>query len=539
MLTKKQKTFNWVLAVFLLLLSIFFLFPVIWMLANSFKPDAAITADMNSVAAFIPPALNGNYFENYITILTDTNFLRYMLNTLGYAALLIVLGVIVNGLAGYALAKINFPFRDQWLLIIMMLLIVPTETVITIHFLIIAKAGLLNTVIGYVLPMIVNPFNIFLFRQVFVSLPDDVYEAAQLDFCSPVKYFFTMVLPMSKTVVATVSVFTFLGVWNDYLWPSLVFTSSDLLTAQIGLNSITSNDNTTMGQTLAVITLITIPVYHNHKMITVIGITGNPDEVRKYAKLAERITRLLIREKELDAFNRTESDKKSYILRGLIDHEDIHPDYLRENLTRWNISEKKSWQLLRLKIHSDDGPVLSASLDTAISRLFQKLDSQLFTFVYPDEYLAVIEDKVFHRQRQILVDFALKYTGTLCIAVGNPSLIHEIADSAFSAEIAMKSMPAGCNYAEASSLDLELILASINSRNKKVFLEKTLDKLSPEDLELLRIYFSCDMSLKKTCEETFLHKNTVQYRLNQIYKKCGYNPREFRDAVRLYLALKM
>ena len=257
---KKQKTINWILAVILLVLSIFFLFPVIWMLANSFKPDAAITADMNSIAAFIPPALNGNYFENYITILTDTNFLRYMLNTLGYAALLIVLGVIVNGLAGYALAKINFPFRDQWLLIIMMLLIVPTETVITIHFLIIAKAGLLNTVIGYVLPMIVNPFNIFLFRQVFVSLPDDVYEAAQLDFCSPVKYFFTMVLPMSKTVVATVSVFTFLGVWNDYLWPSLVFTSSDLLTAQIGLNSITSNDNTTMGQTLAVITLITIPV---------------------------------------------------------------------------------------------------------------------------------------------------------------------------------------------------------------------------------------------------------------------------------------
>ncbi len=145
-------------------------------------------------------------------------------------------------------------------MIIIMLLIVPTETVITIHFLIIAKAGLLNTIVGYILPLIVNPFNIFLFRQVFVSLPDDVYEAAQLDYCGPVKYFFTMVLPMSKTVVATVSVFTFLNVWNDYLWPSLVFTSSDLLTAQIGLNSITSNENTTMGQTLAVITLITIPV---------------------------------------------------------------------------------------------------------------------------------------------------------------------------------------------------------------------------------------------------------------------------------------
>lgn len=260
MFTKKQKRINWVLVVFLLVLSIFFLFPVIWMLANSFKPDAAITADMNSIAAFIPPALNGNFFDNYVSIITDTSFLRYMGNTLLYAAILIVLSIIVNGLAGYALAKIKFPFRDQWLMIIIMLLIVPTETVITIHFLIIAKAGLLNTIVGYILPLIVNPFNIFLFRQVFVSLPDDVYEAAQLDYCGPVKYFFTMVLPMSKTVVATVSVFTFLNVWNDYLWPSLVFTSSDLLTAQIGLNSITSNENTTMGQTLAVITLVTIPV---------------------------------------------------------------------------------------------------------------------------------------------------------------------------------------------------------------------------------------------------------------------------------------
>ena len=241
MLTKKQRGLN-------------------WLLANSFKPDAAITADMNSVAAFIPPVPGGGFLDNYISILTDTKFVRYMANTLLYAAILIVLGIIVNGLAGYALAKINFPFRDQWLLVILMLLIVPTETVITIHFLFIAKLGLLDTVVGYILPMIVNPFNIFLFRQVFVSLPDDVYEAAQLDYCGPVKYFFTMVLPMSKTVVATVSVFTFLGVWNDYLWPSLVFTSSDLLTAQIGLNSITANENTTMGQTLAVITLVTIPV---------------------------------------------------------------------------------------------------------------------------------------------------------------------------------------------------------------------------------------------------------------------------------------
>nr|WP_278914654.1 carbohydrate ABC transporter permease [Streptococcus lutetiensis] len=260
MLTQKQKRWSWIFSIILLILSLFFLFPVIWMLANSFKGDAAITTDMNTLRAFVPPALTGSFFDNYVTILFDTQFIRYMVNTLFYAVILIVLSIVVNGLAGYALAKIKFPFRDQWLLIILALMIVPMETTITIHFLIIAKAGLLNTMLGYILPMIVSPFNIFLFRQVFVGLPDDVYEAAQLDHCGPVKYFFTMVLPMSKSVVATVSVFTFLGVWNDYLWPSLVFTSSDLLTAQIGLNAITSNDATTVGQTLAVITLVTIPV---------------------------------------------------------------------------------------------------------------------------------------------------------------------------------------------------------------------------------------------------------------------------------------
>ena len=100
MVSKKQKRINWILVAVLLVLSVFFLFPVIWMLANSFKPDAAITADMNSVAAFVPPAPDGNFFDNYIEIITNTSFLRYMGNTLLYAAILIVLGIIVNDLQG-------------------------------------------------------------------------------------------------------------------------------------------------------------------------------------------------------------------------------------------------------------------------------------------------------------------------------------------------------------------------------------------------------------------------------------------------------
>lgn len=135
-----------ILAAVMIILSLFFLFPVVWMLANSFKGDAAITADMNTVSAFIPPAPGKDFFDNYVSIITDTSFQRYMFNTLFYAAVLIILGIVVNGLAGYALAKIKFPFADKWLLIIMMLMIIPSETIITINFLFIAKMGLLNTV---------------------------------------------------------------------------------------------------------------------------------------------------------------------------------------------------------------------------------------------------------------------------------------------------------------------------------------------------------------------------------------------------------
>ena len=163
-------------------------------------------------------------------------------------------------LAGYALAKIKFPFkRGMGISNNFTYDSTSKKLIITINYMMIAKAGLLNNIIGYILPMIVNPFNIFLFRQVFVQLPDELREAAEMDHCSTFKYFLQIVLPMSKSVVATVSVFTFLGVWNDFIWPSLIFTSNDLLTVQIGLNSITANDNTTVGQVLATISLITIP----------------------------------------------------------------------------------------------------------------------------------------------------------------------------------------------------------------------------------------------------------------------------------------
>ena len=176
MKSKKRKIIEIVICLIMIGVSLFFLFPVIWMVVNSFKGDAQIIQDMNTMSAFKPPSLDGNFFSNYATIIKSSDLMKYMANTVFYSAVLIVLSILVNGLAGYALAKIKFPFREGWVLVITLLMIVPAETIITINYMMIAKAGLLNNIIGYILPMIVNPFNIFLFRQVFIQLPDELRE---------------------------------------------------------------------------------------------------------------------------------------------------------------------------------------------------------------------------------------------------------------------------------------------------------------------------------------------------------------------------
>lgn len=284
---------------------------------------------------------------------------------------------------------------------------------------------------------------------------------------------------------------------------------------------------------------VNLPIYHNHSVIAVIGITGDPDKIKKYAHLAERITRLLIREKELDAFSRTEAEKKSYVLRRLLDQEEIHPQYLEENLKKWGISENASYHLLRVQVQNHTGVPENAVLEPRLHQLFLKLNITLYTFLYPDQYVAVLEHSVFLSRKQLLKAFAEDHS-LVRIALGNAAPIRQISDSALAASAALKSLEHKTeNYAEYDELTLDLIFSSVDQKTRESFLKKTLGSLPQKDRELLEIYFDCGMSLKNTCEKTFLHKNTLQYRLNQIHQRCGYNPRRFQDAVLLYLALKL
>ncbi len=253
--TKKVK---WLIHTILIVSSLLFLFPMVWMIINSFKPESVIMQDLNSLQTFLPSMQNT--FDNYYRVMFEYNILQYISNTLLYAVFAMIFGVIVNGLAGFALAKIKFPFSDKILTIIILLLILPMETVIVTIFLIINNLGLSNSIVGYLLPSMASPFFVFMFRQFFLQIEDEIEEAASMDGASTVRYFFEFVLPMSKPIVATVAVFIFLAIWNDFLWPILVFTDNSMMPIQIGINALFNNQDVTLGEKLAALTVVTIPV---------------------------------------------------------------------------------------------------------------------------------------------------------------------------------------------------------------------------------------------------------------------------------------
>ena len=285
---------------------------------------------------------------------------------------------------------------------------------------------------------------------------------------------------------------------------------------------------------------INLPVYHNGKILAVIGITGSPDEVRKYAYLAERITSILIREQELSAFSRSQADKRQFIVTALTQQEKSDPDYLADCLKEYDIDLNSLKRFILIQINPEYDLINLSLLEQKISRLFAQAGIRLFAFRRPRKFLAVTEEKDFVKNHFLFQEFAQKNKDLIKISVGRSEKLFRLYTSYDSSRTALKSLSGSEeNFAVFDDLTLELILSSVDENSKKEFLQKTINSLSAEELAIIKAYFSEDMSLAGTCAKLYLHKNTLQYKLNHIYKKCGLNPRRFRDAVLLYLALEL
>lgn len=248
-----------------IVLSLVFVMPILYMLAVSTKSQLA--ADRaTGIALFLPDFANlGTFFDNYAKVFTDYGIWRNALNSLLYAAVAIVLNIIVNGLAGYVLSKFEFPGKKFFTALIIFLIIVPVETSIIPLYTIVTQMLRLQgpmTVIGVILPAVISIFNIFLFMQFFESIPKDYEEAARIDGAGNIKIFFKLILPLSKPIVATVAVFCFIGVWNDYLWPMMLLTPyPELMPIQAVLQTIQNIDGVTTGEIMASLVVTSIPIF--------------------------------------------------------------------------------------------------------------------------------------------------------------------------------------------------------------------------------------------------------------------------------------
>lgn len=251
-----------------IVLSLIFLFPFFYMLATSTKSEETIAQHAGTLMMFVPDLSNiGSVFDNYAFLMDEYNIFRQVLITVTYAAVIIVLNVLVNGLAAYAICKLRFPGKPFFNFLILFLIVVPVETSILPLLLVCKKLlGLTgqSAVWAMILPASISVFNIFLFIQFFSSIPKEFEEAARMDGANTVKVFFKVILPLSKPIIATVAVFCFIGVWNDYLWPSMVFIDSslrDFLPIQNVIQSISSRNDLSSGIKMASLVISSLPIF--------------------------------------------------------------------------------------------------------------------------------------------------------------------------------------------------------------------------------------------------------------------------------------
>lgn len=259
---------GWILRI---ALAIVFSFPLLFMFVSSLKPDQQIFGDMSSIAAFLPV---GNLsFENYGAVFDRVPAARFLINSVGVSVVTVVLGVIINSMAAFALSRMRVRGKAIILTLIIATLIVPFETLALPlvwwvnqlpwlqldGFNLTLTQGWLDTYRVQIVPFIANAFSIYLFHQYFESIPKELDEAARVDGANWFTIYRKVVMPLSGPAIATVAILTFLPAWNSYLWPLMVVQSEELRPVMIGVQYFFQL-NVSWGQVMAYTSIITLPV---------------------------------------------------------------------------------------------------------------------------------------------------------------------------------------------------------------------------------------------------------------------------------------
>ena len=239
------------------IIALIFVSPLIWMIASSLKPEAGIFKGLNSLSTFIPKDASLN---NYVEVFERINMWKFIFNSLFYVLVIIVLDLLVNSLCGYALAKFEFKGKNALLTLVISLMVFPAEAIMLPMYREMADLGWINTWASLIVPFIAKCFCIYMFRQFFLDIPNDLLEAAKIDGCGPIKTFFTVVVPISGTVYATILILDFVAHWNDFMWPLLVVTGEEKRTIQLAIQTFFGSKPINYGPIMASLTVSAIPM---------------------------------------------------------------------------------------------------------------------------------------------------------------------------------------------------------------------------------------------------------------------------------------
>ncbi len=216
----------------LVALTLVSLFPLVWMVSVSFMPPGA--------ASTLPPPWlpRTPTLANYREILLRAGMVRSLLNSLLVTSAVTVGSLALNTMAGYAFAKLQFAGRERLFKTLIAALVIPGQVVMMPLFLLLKQVGLVNTYGGVIVPALAGIFGIYLVRQYALTIPEEMLEAARMDGAGELRIFATMVVPLLRPVLASLAVFTFLGCWNDFMWPLIVLTDARWQTLPVTLASL-------------------------------------------------------------------------------------------------------------------------------------------------------------------------------------------------------------------------------------------------------------------------------------------------------------
>lgn len=233
--------------------AILILLPLLYAISIAFMPSGELfTTELN----LFP---KNPTIKNFVDAFTTIPLLRFVLNSFIMAGSITIAQIITCSLAAFAFSFLEFKGRNVLFMIVLATMMVPSEATIVSNYLTVGNLGMLDTYPVLIVPYLTSAMGIFLFRQFYMSFPISLYESAKLDGCSNLRFIVRILIPLTKSAIGAMAVYTFINAWNMYMWPLLVTGSNNMRTVQIGISMLNSVDSQSITMMIAGVVMVIIP----------------------------------------------------------------------------------------------------------------------------------------------------------------------------------------------------------------------------------------------------------------------------------------